>query len=44
MMKEEGLKLIGDMEKILVGGEAADFEIVCQDKVIKCHRAILMTR
>ena len=47
MVTEEGLKLIGDMKNMLVGGDedaTADFEIVCQGEVIKCHRAILAAR
>ena len=45
MVKEEGLKLIGDMTKMLIRDDVtADFEIVCRDEVIKCHRAILAAR
>ena len=45
MVKEEGLNLIEDLEKMLVGGDVtADFEIVCKGEVIKCHRGILAAR
>ena len=38
------MKVGGDIEKIMVSGEATDFEVWCDGEVFNCHKTILSAR
>merc|ERR550519_2600567 len=42
--KKEILTISSDFEKMMTCEETTDFEIVCNGQVLKCHKAVLMSR
>jgi speckle-type POZ protein len=44
IIKKEFFTISSDFEKMMNNEETTDFEIVCHGEVLKCHKAVLMSR